>query len=417
MNILKTGFFTAIATAARLLSSFLVMKIIALTGGAKGVAELGQFMSLASLLIVVAGGGIGQGVVKYVAEYREDSEKLAKLMKSALVITLWTSAVTGLLIALFYKKMAFFLFGSDIYSSLILVLGVTQFLVAIHNLIIAIINGMMDVKRLALIQILGAVTGCALPALLSLSLGIYGVLLGFLLGQAVLVLISLFVLIKVKIVTLSWRKIKADREIFLNLSKFSLMTLTSAVLAPIVQIFVRNQLADNFSWQEVGYWQAVSKVSEAYLLFVSVAISVYYLPRLSAILERRAFVQEIKRGYMLLLPITIFSAIFIYVFRDQVTHILFAEGFDGALDLYLPQLIGDVLKISSFILSYIMLAKAMTRLFVFSEVVFSCMYFGWVCILTARYGLMGSMYAFAVNYFLYLIFTTGVAAYQVKRMK
>jgi len=70
LNILRTGLLTSVATVARLLSGFLVMKFVAVLAGPEGVAQLGQFMSLTALLVVFSGGGVGAGVVKYVAEYR-----------------------------------------------------------------------------------------------------------------------------------------------------------------------------------------------------------------------------------------------------------------------------------------------------------------------------------------------------------
>jgi PST family polysaccharide transporter len=71
--------------------------------------------------------------------------------------------------------------------------------------------------------------------------------------------------------------------------------------------------------------------------------------------------------------------------------------------------VGDVIKIASFILSYVMLAKAMTRLFVISECVFASAIWLLVYLFTAHFGLVGAMYAFTVNYLLYLAFNVLVA--------
>ena len=194
------------------------------------------------------------------------------------------------------------------------------------------------------------------------------------------------------------------------------MTLTSALLAPAIQIVVRNILAERFSWEQVGYWQAVTKVSEAYLLFITMAISVYYLPKLSAVSEKNAFLNEIKMAYKILVPLVVVSAVVIFCFRDLLTALLFSERFSGALHLYAPQLIGDVVKIMSFILSFIMLAKAMTRTFLASEVIFGVTYVLWVLWLTSVYGLIGAMYAFVINYLFYFVFTVLVAGRYIKGM-
>jgi PST family polysaccharide transporter len=201
-----------------------------------------------------------------------------------------------------------------------------------------------------------------------------------------------------------------------RLAKFSTMALTSAVLPPLVNIWVRGHLAASFSWEQVGYWQAVSKVSEAYLLFITMAISVYYLPKLSSISDRKVFEAELRSAYKHVLPVVVLLAGLIYLMRSWVTQILFNSDFLAANYLYRPQLIGDVIKVSSFILSYIMLAKAMTKTFLFSEILFSLTYVGLVYLLTEKYGLVGAMYAFSLNYLLYFIFTVVVARNYMSKM-
>lgn len=416
MNLLKTGFLTAIATFARLLSAFLVMKLVAVLAGPEGVAQLGQFMSLTALLVVFAGGGVGSGVVKYLAQFRDDVQSIQALVGSALTFTLVSSLLMCVLVLIFSTDISIWLLGGEEYTSLIVVLAVAQIFVALHNLIIAIINGMMDVKRLALVHVIGAVIGVLLPSVLGYFFKLYGVLLAFVLGQGLLLFVSLGCYARSQYFNLNYFRPSVDNEMLSRLAKFSLMTLTSALLAPVVQIIVRNMLAESFSWEQVGYWQAVTKVSEAYLLFISMAISVYYLPKLSSIDDRQNFKREIVLGYTILMPVVFLSAAFVFVLKGPITWLLFSDEFEGALYLYAPQLIGDVIKIASFLLSYIMLAKSMTKTFFLSELFFSSLYVVLVYVMSASFGLIGAMYAFIVNYLIYFIFTLVVAKIYIKGM-
>ena len=115
-------------------------------------------------------------------------------------------------------------------------------------------------------------------------------------------------------------------------------------------------------------------------------------------------VSELRQAYRYIMPAVVVLAVGVYVCRDWVTALLFSADFTTANHLYGPQLVGDVVKIASFVLSYVMLAKAMTRLFVASELAFAISYVVLVYLFTARYGLVGAMYAFTVNYVLYLVF-------------
>lgn len=416
LNILKTGVLTALATLARLLSGFIVMKLVAVLAGPEGVAQFGQFMSLAALLVVFAGGGIGPGVIKYLAEFQGDDVRRVELLRSAFCFTLIASIAMCVLVLLSSKLIAVWLLDDDGLQWLIIILAVVQIFVALHNLIIATVNGMMDVGRLAVIHVCGAIAGVSLPIVLGYFFNLEGVLLAFLLAQASLLLIS-FTAYK-RSHYFSWSNIgwEISSERFVELARFSLMTLTSALMAPVIQIAVRTHLAEKFSWEEVGYWQAVSKISEAYLLFFTMAISVYYLPKLSSISKRNALTHEIRVGFLVVIPLVVLSALLMYLGREVVIGVLFTADFMGALDLFAPQLIGDVLKIAAFMLSYVMVAKAMTRIFLLSEILFGLTYFSLMILLTEKFGLIGSMYAFIINYAIYLIFCFVVTLLYVKKM-
>jgi PST family polysaccharide transporter len=91
MNIVRAGSWTVLGTTARLLAALVVIKLVASFAGPDGVGRLGQFMSLMSVLAVLAGGGISAAIVKYVAEYRHDAQRLSRLLAGALWYALCAS--------------------------------------------------------------------------------------------------------------------------------------------------------------------------------------------------------------------------------------------------------------------------------------------------------------------------------------
>lgn len=415
-NILHAGFYSALGTAARLIASLIVIKLVAGFAGPEGVGKLGQFISLMSLMAVLAGGGIGSGIVKYVAEYAGDAQRLTRLLSAALGYMLAASCLMGLSLLLLSRPVAEWLLADARYAGLIRVLAVAQLAIALYNYILAVVNGFMDVRRLALIQGLGSLLSIVMAVWLSSWLHLYGAMLALVAGQALSLVVALPILRGGTYFRRNMLALRFDREMVLRLAAFSAMTLTSALLAPVVNIAVRDHLAEQFGWQQVGYWQAVSKVSDAYLLFLTTAINIYYLPKLSQTNERGALVLELYKACRYLLPAVVVSALLVYALRGWLTTLLFSADFGAATPLYAPQLIGDAIKIASFVLSYLMLAKAMTRLFVISEFAFSAIYLALVYAFTARYGVIGAMYAFAFNYVLYLAFNVFVARRYLKEL-
>lgn len=73
-------------------------------------------------------------------------------------------------------------------------------------------------------------------------------------------------------------------------------------------------------------------------------------------------------------------------------------------DLFAWQMVGDTLKIGSWILAYLMLGKAMVKLFIVSEVLFAALFYLLTYFLTDAFGLKGVAIAHAVNYFFYWVF-------------
>jgi polysaccharide transporter, PST family len=347
--------------------------------------------------------------VKYVAEYRNDPRRLSRLLAAALWYALCASCVMGCAALIFSRQLAVWLLDDPRYENLIRILAVAQLGIALINYILSVINGFMDVRRLALIQVVGSLLSVAMVIGLSRWLHLYGALLALVVGQVLTLAVGLPAWWRSPYFQRNMLRMRFDREMTTRLAAFSLMTLTSALLPPLVNIVVRNHLATQFGWEQVGYWQAVSKVSDAYLLFLTTAINIYYLPKLASTHERKSLVIELRSAYRYLIPAVIVLAALVYLLRDDVTQWLFNANFASANPLYGPQLVGDVLKVASFVLSYLMLAKAMTRLFVVSECVFAVSYLALVYVFTASFGLIGAMYAFAVNYLLYLLFNIGVA--------
>ena len=212
---------------------------------------------LMAVLGIVAGGGIGTGLlVKYVAEYRADPPKLRRLLGAAWCYALVASCAIGGLAALFSRPLTVWLLGDGRFRSLILVLAVAQVAIAASNYAIAVINGFMDLRRVATVYVAGSVLGIAATATLAYFFRLNGALFGFVFGQAALLAISVPMLRSSPYFERRrFFRLRFDREMTVRLGRFSVMTVTSALVYPLVTIAVRNQLASRFSWQAVGNWQ------------------------------------------------------------------------------------------------------------------------------------------------------------------
>lgn len=138
-------------------------------------------------------------------------------------------------------------------------------------------------------------------------------------------------------------------------------------------------------------------------MLVTTSLSVYYLPRLSEIHENIELKREIFNGYKIIMPIVIVMSILIFLLKEYIILTAFSDKFMPMVELFTWQLVGDVIKIASWLISYIMIAKAMTKVFIYTEVGFSILFVLLSIFFVNTYGLVGMTYAFALNYTFYLL--------------
>jgi PST family polysaccharide transporter len=182
-------------------------------------------------------------------------------------------------------------------------------------------------------------------------------------------------------------------------------------------MLIRDHLSSHLDLASAGYWQASWKVSEIYLMLVTTTLSVYYLPRLAEIRTATDLRVEIMKVYRFVMPVVTVGAITIFVLRDFIINTLFTSDFLPMRELFTWQLTGDVIKIGSWILAYIMLGRAMVKVFVITEISFSISFVLISWALIEMYGLVGVSMAYVINYLLYWICMGYLVRHEMRKMK
>ena len=416
MTLIKTSILSAISTIIRVVTGFIVVKVVSVYIGPSGLALVAQVQNFVNMASSVASGGITTGIVKYTAEYRDDIEYKKKLWSTSLKFSLILSFSVAVIVALFSKYLSQKLLGSTEFQYVFLLFSATVVLFVLNGILSAILNGQGEIKKLTALNITGSILSLIIAVLLVVNYHLKGALIYLIITQSIVFFVSIFFVIKS-----NWFKIemfidKLDKENVINLLKFSLMTLTATISNMSALIFLRNYIGTNLGWDAAGYWQGVWRISETYLMLITTTLSVYYLPKLSSIQDKEELKKEILHGYKVLMPLVILMAISIYVFRDLIIKIIFTEEFFPMSDLFLFQLIGDVFKIASWLLGFIMVAKAMTKLFIYTEVIFVVSFVLISVVSINMLGLIGITFAFMVNYFVYFIILNILFRHYFKQM-
>jgi PST family polysaccharide transporter len=403
MTLIKTSLLSFIATVIKLLSGLVINKAVAIYIGPSGLALIGQLQNFMQLSMTAGQGAINTGVTKYTAEYAKDTDKLTSLFSTAAKISATCSIVVGSLIAVLSNLISDTLFKTQEYQYVFVIFGFTIILFVFNSLLLSILNGLKEIKTFIAINITQSIYSLIFTTGLIYFFALDGVLIALVTNQSFIFIFLLWYLKDHNIIILRNFKQKIDFDISKKLSKYALMAIISGISVPMSHITIRNYLGDNLGLEQAGYWQAIWYISSMYLMVVTTALSTYYLPRLSEIDDKIELRNELINGYKVIIPIVCIASIGVFLCKDLIISLLFTSEFQPMLELFLWQLVGDVLKIAAWLLAYVMLAKTMTKTFVITEIIFAVSFVVLSIICVESYGLIGMTYAFAMNYFLYFL--------------
>lgn len=403
MTLIKTSLLNGIAVVIRMLTLLGINKILAIYVGPSGYAALGQFQNAVQMITTLASGAINTGVTKYTAEYHEDETKQHAVWRTAGTISLTGSVLVAIAVIAFNKPLAVWFLKDESFGSVFIWFAATLVLFVLNTLLLAILNGKKEIELYVTANIAGSLFALAVTTVMSIQLGLYGALVALAIYQSLAFFVTLFLTYKA-----SWFKLRyllggIDKQSTRNLAKFTAMALTSAACVPLSHILIRNHLGETLGWEAAGYWEAMWRLSAAYLMLVTTTLSVYYLPKLSELQNPADIKKEILQGYKIILPVAAACGLVIYLLRDFIIRVLFTAEFAEMEVLFGWQMVGDTLKIGSWILSYLMLGKAMTKTYILTEVFFSFFFVVLVFFLLELYSLESAAIAHAITYVLYWI--------------
>lgn len=404
MNLIKTSFLSGIAAAIKMLTLLGLNKLLSIYVGPAGYAVVGQFQNFIQIVTTLATGGIQTGVVKYTAEHHKELAKQHVIWQSASKISACCSFLTSFFVIVFNNKLAIFFLKNEALGSVFIWLGLTLTLFSFNTLFIAIINGKKEIKLYFIVNVANSLFAFLMTVAMSTIFGLYGALISLATYQSLTFLVTLLLVSKVNWFKLKYLLGKFDVGAVKNLGKFSIMTLASAICLPLSYLLVRNNLIETLGFESAGYWEAMMRLSAAYLILVTATLKVYYLPRLSELKTRLETRNEIFQGYKIIFPLTMIIAIAIYFMRETIIIILFTPDFFEMQVLFFWQLIGDTLKIGSWLLGFVLTARALTFWYVTSELLFCLTFVVLASIFINKIGIEGPSIAYAINYAMHFVF-------------
>ena len=398
--LLKMTSLNAGVIGIRLFVSLFIQRILAEMVGEVGISKIGQLRNLMQLLTSITSGGIFNGIVKYVSEYKEDKEQLQKLFSTAFLIGTIGSIVSFFVLFFSAHFISYYLFDSEEYIFVIKLLAVLVPFISLQRIFNGVINGLSQYKKFAKIDLISY--------LLSASLLVYALfnysLSGVLVAIAVTPVIQLVVLLSIFFKTLNeyvqFSKLTFQTTFVKGLLAFALMSFTSTVLLNLVEIDIRTMIRNKITEADAGVWTAMTNISKNYMVFSISIFSLYVLPKFASIHKKSEFKIELLSIYKTLLPIFGIGMVIVYFLREFVILLIYPD-FTGMEVLFKWQLMGDFVRLASLVLMHQFLAKKLVRSFIFSELLSLGMFYVFANYLVNVYGVEGVVMAHLFRYIIY----------------
>ena len=399
---IKVAHLNTATIITKIVAGILTSKAIAVFIGVEGMALIGNLRNFLSAIQSVAILGFYNGLVKYISDFKNEAVKLSKTLSTAYYFGFISTILLSFICYYNAQGINNLLFSSHFnYSYVIKILAFALPFYALNMFCFSIINGFKKYKILYIINIIGQILGLLITLLLIYQGKINGALIAVVIAPSLIFLITLVGIINRKGLVSSVKISNIDYTILKKLAPFTLMALVTTVGLPLIYILVRNYIIDTIGIKEAGYWEAMNRISDYYLMFVSSLITLYVLPRFSEINNKNEFKSEMISIYKSLVPIFALGLFLIYLFRSFIIRIVFTKDFLPVENLFGWQLLGDFIKILSIVIAYQFIAKKMFMHFIIIELfLVVIIYFSSIYLVDA-FGVQGAVLAHFISYLMY----------------
>src|SRR5690606_14615821 len=195
--LLKMTSLNAGVIGMRLVISFFIQRMLAEIVGEAGIAKIGSLRNLLEMLSSFASVGIFSGVVKYVAEYKDDKEQLQKLFSTTFVFTTFGSIAVFFVLFFASTYLSVTLFVSLDYVYLIKLLAIIVMCISVYRVFNAVVSGLSQYTQLAGIDIFPYLLCASLTVILLLTNTLDGALIAIAITPPLQFIVLLLILVKV----------------------------------------------------------------------------------------------------------------------------------------------------------------------------------------------------------------------------
>jgi enterobacterial common antigen flippase len=403
-QILKSSGLIGIASLLNVGFSIIRAKAMALLIGATGTGLFGNYNAISDLVRTVGGLGINVSGVREIAAAvgTGDEVKIARTVSALRQVAVCSGAIAALVLLVLCRPVARFTFGDDDHAWAVALLALAVFFLEVSAGQAALVQGMRRIGDLARMNVWGALFGTVFSIPIVLVWGERGVVPSLVCVAGMGILTSWWYARKVKVQRV-WLGVRGVISEASGLVKLGLIFMSSAFMTMGVTYLVRTMVTRHNGLDDAGYYQAAWALAGQYAGYVLTAMAADFYPRLTAAATdnskcNRLVNEQTEVGLLIAGP----GILATLTFAQVVLQLFYSAAFKPAAELLCWISLGMLLRVASWPMGFILVAKGERQTFFWSEFVSNAVYLGLVWVGLREFGLRGAGLAFFGLYVLYL---------------
>ncbi len=356
------------ASAANILIGLFRNKVAALVLGPVGIGLVGIFHNLVQTAAVLAALGIGNVGTRQLAEAGEDAQAQA-IARRALVLAAAALALGGgLLLFLLRRPVAEFVLANPGWADEVgwLALGVTLLVGTVAQN--GLLTGMRRIGDLARVSMVSALLGTVTGVGALLLWGERALLAFVLLSPLATFLVGGWYVRRLPRPAAAKPPLRELMPQWRTLARLGFAFTLGSVVGTAGQLAVRSLVQRELGAEALGHFQASWTISLNYIGFILTAMAADYYPRLTAAMrDRREAAETVNHQAEIALLLGGPVLVGTVALAPWIVQLLYSSKFAPAAELLRWQIAGDLLKIASWPMGFVLLAGGRGRAFVLVE--------------------------------------------------
>ena len=378
-------------------------KALAVLLGPSGIGLAGLYMSATGLIGSVAGLGLNASGVRQIAEAAgtRDETRIARTIITVRRVALISGIVGMLAVLALAPLLSRTTFGDNKHVFGIALMSLTLLFGGISAGQNALLQGLRRLRNLAASQVMGVGFGAVVSIALVWWLREQGIVPYLVAISAFGTLLSWWYARRVPMqgVTVTWKETLVESRGLLGLGlAFTVSALIAGGTAYLTQVLVRRQLG----MEAVGIYTATWTLSSYYVGFVLSAMGMDFMPRLTAAANDHATMnrlvnEQAEMGVLIAVP----GVLATLTLTPWVIKVFYSGAFVQGADVVRWQILGVFLRVVSWPMGYMLIAKGKSLLFTLTELASGVVNVGLIFWCMKLWKLEGVGVSFALSYLAY----------------